>query len=72
MGEAGWDALRPAALGAGLSDGSDDLHAAVSGAVLGARAGAAAKGRPLTPAAALAPGAQARLVELALERLRAM
>jgi hypothetical protein len=44
----------------------------VSGAVVGARAGAEARGRPLTPAAALAPAAQARLVELALERLRAM
>jgi len=72
VGEAVWDALRPAALGAGLSAGSDDLHAAVSGAVIGARAGAESRGRPLTPTAALAPGAQARLVELALERLRAM
>jgi hypothetical protein len=72
VGYAVWEALRSAALGAGLSAGSDDLHAAVSGAVVGARAGAEARGRPLTPAAALAPGAQARLVELALERLRAM
>ena len=72
VGEAVWDALRPAALGAGLSVGHDDLHAAVSGAVIGARAGAESRGRPLTPTAALAPGAQARLVELALERLRAM
>lgn len=72
VGSAVWDALRPAALGAGLSAGHDDLHAAVSGAVIGARAGAESRGRPLTPTAALAPGAQARLVELALERLRAM
>jgi hypothetical protein len=72
VGYAVWEALRPAALGAGLSVGRDDLHAAVSGAVVGARAGAEARGRPLTPAAALAPAAQARLVELALERLRAM
>jgi hypothetical protein len=72
VGEAVWDALRPAALGAGLSAGSDDLHAAVSGAVDHARFAAQFRGRPLTPAAALAPAAQARLVELALERLRAM
>ena len=72
VGEAVWDALRSAALRAGLSAGHDDLHAAVSGAVVGARAGAAAKGQPLTPGAAMTPKAQARLVELALDRLRAM
>lgn len=70
VGGAAWDALR--ATDAGKAANADDLHAALTGAIIGARAGAESRGRPLTPAAALAPAAQARLVELALERLRAM
>jgi len=70
VGGAAWDALCRTDAGKAADD--DDLHAALTGAIAGARAGAEARGRPLTPTAALAPGAQARLVELALERLRAM
>jgi hypothetical protein len=70
VGGAAWDALCRTDAGKAADD--DDLHAALTGAIVGARAGADARGRPLTPAAALAPAAQARLVELALERLRAM
>ena len=70
VGGAAWDALCRTDAGKAADD--DDLHAALTGAIAGARAGAESRGRPLTPAAALAPAAQARLVELALERLRAM
>lgn len=51
---------------------ADDLHAAATGAIREAQAGAAAKGRALTPAAALDPKALDRLTAMAVARLRAM
>lgn len=50
----------------------DDLHAAAAGAIREAQAGAAAKGRTLTPAAALDPKALDRLTAMAVARLDAM
>jgi hypothetical protein len=50
----------------------DDLHAAAAGAIREAQATAAAKGRPLTPAAALDPAALARLTTMGCARLDAM
>jgi len=50
----------------------DDLHAAAAGAIREAQAGAAAKGKALTPAAALDPKALDRLTAMAVARLRAM
>lgn len=50
----------------------DDLHAAAAGAIREAQAGAAAKGRTLTPAAALDPKAIDRLTAMAVARLDAM
>lgn len=50
----------------------DDLLAAAAGAIREARAGAAAKGRTLTPAAALDPKAIDRLTAMAVARLDAM
>lgn len=60
-------AARPNRAGAG-----DDLHAAAAGAIREAQAGAAAKGRTLTPAAALDPKALDRLTAMAVARLDAM
>jgi hypothetical protein len=50
----------------------DDLHAAAAGAIREAQAAAAAKGRTLTPAAALDPKALDRLTAMAVARLDAM
>ena len=51
---------------------ADDVIIAAAGAIREAQAGAAAKGRPLTPAAALDPKALDRLTTMAVARLDAM
>lgn len=50
----------------------DDLHAAAAGAIREAQATAGAKGRTLSPAAALDPAALARLTTMGCARLDAM